>query len=57
NIGTSSNQDNITSSNSFSALNVEDDEDEEHVENVYDKTTNLFNTKTSEGSSFTVAVG
>ncbi|GJZ93388.1 hypothetical protein Tco_0665453 [Tanacetum coccineum] len=57
NIDTSSNQDNITSSNSFSALNVEDDEDEEHVENVYDETTNLFNTKTSEGSSFTVAVG
>nr|GEU62731.1 retrovirus-related Pol polyprotein from transposon TNT 1-94 [Tanacetum cinerariifolium] len=38
-------------------LNVEDDEDEEHVENVYDETTNLFNTKTSEGSSFTAAVG
>ncbi|GKE57073.1 hypothetical protein Tco_1496258 [Tanacetum coccineum] len=32
NIGTSYNQDNITSSNSFSALNVEDDEDKEHVE-------------------------
>ncbi|GJW35321.1 zinc knuckle CX2CX4HX4C containing protein [Tanacetum coccineum] len=57
NIGTSSNQDNITSSNSFSALNVEDDEDEEHVENVYDEMTNLFNTKTSECSSFTAAVG
>nr|GEU40830.1 hypothetical protein [Tanacetum cinerariifolium] len=57
NIGTSSNQDNITSSNSFSTLNVEDDEDEEHVENVYDETTNLLNTKTSEGSSFTAAVG
>ncbi|GJY19637.1 hypothetical protein Tco_0391128 [Tanacetum coccineum] len=57
NIGTSSNQDNITSSNSFSALNVEDDEDKEHVENVYDETTKLFNTKTNEGSSFTAAVG
>nr|GEV61678.1 hydroxymethylglutaryl-CoA lyase, mitochondrial-like [Tanacetum cinerariifolium] len=57
NIGTSSNQDNITSSNSFSALNVEDDEDEEHIENVYDETINLFNTKTSEGSSLTAGVG
>ncbi|GJZ01931.1 zinc knuckle CX2CX4HX4C containing protein [Tanacetum coccineum] len=57
NIGTSSNQYNITSSNSFSTLNVENDEDEEHVENVYDETTNLFNTKTSKGSSFKAVVG
>nr|GEU90204.1 zinc knuckle CX2CX4HX4C [Tanacetum cinerariifolium] len=41
NIGTS-NQDNIISSNSFSTLNVkEDEEEEEHVENVYDETANL----------------
>nr|GEU77821.1 hypothetical protein [Tanacetum cinerariifolium] len=55
NIGTS-NQDNVTSSNSFSPLNVEDDKDKEHVEHIYDEMTNLFNTKTSEGSSFTAVV-
>ncbi|GJR86273.1 zinc knuckle CX2CX4HX4C containing protein [Tanacetum coccineum] len=54
---TSSHQDNITSSNSFSALNVEDDEEEEEVENVYDETANLINTKTGGRSSFTAAVG
>ncbi|GJZ04683.1 hypothetical protein Tco_0537958 [Tanacetum coccineum] len=54
---TSSHQDNIISSNSFSALNVEDEEEEEEVENVYDETANLFNTKTGGRSSFTVAVG
>ncbi|GJZ25338.1 zinc knuckle CX2CX4HX4C containing protein [Tanacetum coccineum] len=43
---TSSHQDNITSTNSFSALNVDDEEEEEEVENVYDETANLFNTKT-----------
>ncbi|GJV99283.1 zinc knuckle CX2CX4HX4C containing protein [Tanacetum coccineum] len=42
---TSSHQDNITSSNSFSALNVEDEEEEKEVENVYDETANLLNTK------------
>nr|GEW41416.1 hypothetical protein [Tanacetum cinerariifolium] len=57
-IGTSSNNDNITSSNSFSALNVEEEEEEEEeeevVENLYDETANLFpNTKTDGGSSFT----
>ncbi|GKC05607.1 hypothetical protein Tco_0997217 [Tanacetum coccineum] len=35
---TSFHQDNITSSNSFSALNVEDEEDKGEVENVYDET-------------------
>nr|GEY05836.1 hypothetical protein [Tanacetum cinerariifolium] len=41
-----SNNDNITSLNTFSALNVEDKE-EEDVENVYDEMANLFtNTKT-----------
>nr|GEU51260.1 hypothetical protein [Tanacetum cinerariifolium] len=54
---TSSHQDNITSSNSFSALNVEDDKKEEEVKNVYDKTYNIFNTKTGERSSFTAVVG
>ncbi|GJU33483.1 hypothetical protein Tco_1181837 [Tanacetum coccineum] len=57
NIVTSSNQDNIASSNSFSALNVEDDEEEEEVENVYDETTNLFNSQTDGRSFFTVVVG
>ncbi|GJR35201.1 zinc knuckle CX2CX4HX4C containing protein [Tanacetum coccineum] len=54
---TSSHQDNITSLNSFSALNVEDDEEEEEVENVYDETANLINTKTGGRSSFTAVVG
>ncbi|GKD72550.1 zinc knuckle CX2CX4HX4C containing protein, partial [Tanacetum coccineum] len=51
NWGNSLNKDNITSSNSFSALNVE----EEEVENVYDETANLF-TKNG-GSFFTAAAG
>ncbi|GJT10499.1 hypothetical protein Tco_0857541 [Tanacetum coccineum] len=43
NWGNSLNKDNITSSNSFSALNVEEeDEEEEEVENVYVETANLF---------------
>ncbi|GJS45975.1 zinc knuckle CX2CX4HX4C containing protein [Tanacetum coccineum] len=46
------NKDNITSSNSFFALNVEE---EDEVENVYDETANLF-TKTGR-SSFTAAAG
>ncbi|GJT09681.1 hypothetical protein Tco_0856723 [Tanacetum coccineum] len=51
----SSRNDNIITSNSYSALNEEEDE-EEDVENVYDETTNLFpNTKTSGSSSLTVA--
>nr|GEY86810.1 hypothetical protein [Tanacetum cinerariifolium]GEZ03980.1 hypothetical protein [Tanacetum cinerariifolium] len=54
---TSSHQYNITSSNSFSALNVKDEEEEEEVEYVYDGTTNLINTKTGKRSSFTAAVG
>ncbi|GJX70546.1 hypothetical protein Tco_0307717 [Tanacetum coccineum] len=53
NWGNSLNKDNITSSNSFS--NVEEEDEEEEVENVYDETTNLF-TKTG-GSSFTAAAG
>ncbi|GKC09039.1 hypothetical protein Tco_1000649 [Tanacetum coccineum] len=54
-IPSSLNKDNITSSNSFSALNVEEEDEEEEVENVYDETANLF-TKT-DGSSFTAIAG
>ncbi|GJY84866.1 zinc knuckle CX2CX4HX4C containing protein [Tanacetum coccineum] len=53
----SSKNDNIITSNSYSALNEEEDE-EEDIENVYDETANLFpNTKTGESSSFTAAAG
>ncbi|GKB30576.1 hypothetical protein Tco_0869977 [Tanacetum coccineum] len=51
--GTSSKKDNITMSNSYSALN---DEEEDDVENVYDELANIF-TKTSGSSSFTAAAG
>ncbi|GJR91684.1 zinc knuckle CX2CX4HX4C containing protein [Tanacetum coccineum] len=51
-IGTSSKKDNITTSNSYFALN----DDEEDVENVYDESANLF-TKTCGSSSFTAAAG
>ncbi|GKB60378.1 hypothetical protein Tco_0916564, partial [Tanacetum coccineum] len=50
----SSNQDNITSSNSFVALN--EDVEEGEVENVFDETANLFNSKTGGRSSFMAAV-
>nr|GEW05210.1 zinc knuckle CX2CX4HX4C [Tanacetum cinerariifolium] len=47
-VGTSSKNDNITTSNSYSALNEEEDEKED-VEDVYDETANLFsNTKPME---------
>ncbi|GJV13617.1 hypothetical protein Tco_1355158 [Tanacetum coccineum] len=52
NMVNSPNQDNITSSNSFAALN-KDIEDEEEVENVFDETANHFNSKTGGKSSFT----
>ncbi|GJT72630.1 zinc knuckle CX2CX4HX4C containing protein [Tanacetum coccineum] len=45
---------NFTTSNSFSALNDEEEDDEE-VENVYDESANLF--KTGGSSSFTAAGG
>ncbi|GKC95670.1 hypothetical protein Tco_1161112 [Tanacetum coccineum] len=49
---------NIATSNSYSALNDEEEDEEEDVENVYDETANLFsNPKTGESSSFTVAAG
>ncbi|GJX68816.1 zinc knuckle CX2CX4HX4C containing protein [Tanacetum coccineum] len=39
-------KDNITTSNSYSVLNDEEEDEEEHVENVYDESANLFpNTK------------
>ncbi|GKG03548.1 hypothetical protein Tco_0311184, partial [Tanacetum coccineum] len=55
NMVNSPNQDNITSSNSFAALNKYI-EDEEEVENVFDEMANLFNLETGGRSSFT-AVG
>ncbi|GKF18101.1 hypothetical protein Tco_0063019, partial [Tanacetum coccineum] len=51
--GTSSKKDNITTSNSYSALNDESDKD---VKNVYDESANLFpSTKSGGSSSFTAA--
>ncbi|GJS95540.1 hypothetical protein Tco_0802508 [Tanacetum coccineum] len=53
--GNSSKKDNLSMSNSFSALNVEEEED---VKNVYDESANLIqNTKASGSSSFTAAAG
>ncbi|GKA39847.1 zinc knuckle CX2CX4HX4C containing protein, partial [Tanacetum coccineum] len=55
--GNSSKKDNLFMSNSFSALN-EEEEDEEDVENVYDESANLIqNTKAGGSSSFTAAAG
>ncbi|GJU94549.1 hypothetical protein Tco_1319305 [Tanacetum coccineum] len=54
---TSPKNDNFTISNSFSALNDEEEDDEE-VENVYDESANLVpNTNTGGSSSFTAAAG
>ncbi|GJU93587.1 zinc knuckle CX2CX4HX4C containing protein [Tanacetum coccineum] len=54
-IGTSSEKGKFTTSNSYSAL---DDESEEDVENVYDELANLFpNSKTGGSSSFKAAAG
>ncbi|GJS54396.1 zinc knuckle CX2CX4HX4C containing protein [Tanacetum coccineum] len=47
-------KDNFTTSNSFSALNDEEEDDEE-VKNVYDESANVF--KTGGCSSFTAAAG
>ncbi|GJR20645.1 zinc knuckle CX2CX4HX4C containing protein [Tanacetum coccineum] len=58
--GNSSKKDNLSMSNSFSALNEEEeeDDDEEDVENVYDESANLIqNTKAGGSSSFTAAAG
>nr|GEX99050.1 hypothetical protein [Tanacetum cinerariifolium] len=50
--GTPFKKDNITKSNSYSALNNEEDD----IKNVYDESANIF-TKTCGSSSFTVAGG
>nr|GFC42851.1 hypothetical protein [Tanacetum cinerariifolium] len=56
--GNSSKKGNITTSNSYSALENDEEEDEEHVENVYDESANLFpNSKPNESSTFVVVVG
>ncbi|GJY08594.1 zinc knuckle CX2CX4HX4C containing protein [Tanacetum coccineum] len=56
--GISSENSNINTSNSYSVLENEEEDDEEHVENVYDKSANLFpNSKIGESSSFTAAAG
>ncbi|GJY59623.1 zinc knuckle CX2CX4HX4C containing protein [Tanacetum coccineum] len=53
--GNSSKKDNLSVSNSFSALNEEDEED---VKNVYDESANFIqNTKAGGSSSFTAAAG
>ncbi|GKG26818.1 hypothetical protein Tco_0402521, partial [Tanacetum coccineum] len=52
--GNSSKNDNIFTSNAYSALNDEEDDEEKEVENVYDESTNLY-TKTIRSSSFTAA--
>ncbi|GJT14164.1 hypothetical protein Tco_0861206 [Tanacetum coccineum] len=53
----SSKKDNLSMSNSFSALN-EEEEDKEDVENVYDESAYLIqNTKAGGSSSFTAAAG
>ncbi|GJT48465.1 hypothetical protein Tco_0974622 [Tanacetum coccineum] len=53
-----SKKDNLSMSNSFSALNEEEDEDEEDVENVYDESANLIQNKKSGGSlSFMATAG
>ncbi|GKF85442.1 hypothetical protein Tco_0253269, partial [Tanacetum coccineum] len=55
--GNSSKKGNITTSNSYSALENDEEEDEEHVENVYDESANLFpNSKLGESSTSTVDV-
>ncbi|GKC46603.1 zinc knuckle CX2CX4HX4C containing protein [Tanacetum coccineum] len=54
----SSKNDNIITPNSYSALNDEDEDEEEDVENVYDEMTNLFpNTKIGGSSSFMAVAG
>nr|GFA80746.1 zinc knuckle CX2CX4HX4C [Tanacetum cinerariifolium] len=56
--GNSFKKGNITTSNSYSALENNEEEDEEHVENVYDASANLFlNFKPDESLTFTVVVG
>nr|GEY12152.1 RNA-directed DNA polymerase, eukaryota, reverse transcriptase zinc-binding domain protein [Tanacetum cinerariifolium] len=57
-VGSSSKNDNIFTSNSYSTLNVVEEDDDEVVENVYDESANIFTNSQSGGSSsFTVAAG
>ncbi|GJY83446.1 zinc knuckle CX2CX4HX4C containing protein [Tanacetum coccineum] len=49
--GNSSKKDNLSMSNSFSALNEEEEDDEEDVENVYDESANLIQNTKAGGSS------
>ncbi|GJX36335.1 hypothetical protein Tco_0247892 [Tanacetum coccineum] len=52
----SSKKDNLSISNSFSALNDEEEDDEEYVENVNDESANLIqDTKAGGSSSFMAA--
>ncbi|GJY54706.1 zinc knuckle CX2CX4HX4C containing protein [Tanacetum coccineum] len=54
----SSKKDNLSMYNSFSALNDEEEDDKEDVENVYDESANLIqNPKAGGSSSFTAAAG
>nr|GEW26596.1 ATPase, F1/V1/A1 complex, alpha/beta subunit, zinc knuckle CX2CX4HX4C [Tanacetum cinerariifolium] len=56
--GNSSKKDNLSMSNSFSALNDEEEDEEEDVENVYNESSNLIqNTKATGSSSFMAAAG
>ncbi|GKE11578.1 zinc knuckle CX2CX4HX4C containing protein, partial [Tanacetum coccineum] len=56
--GYSSKKDNLSMSNSFSALNDEEEDDEEDVQNVYNELANLLqNTKAGGSSSFTAIAG
>nr|GEW68023.1 zinc knuckle CX2CX4HX4C [Tanacetum cinerariifolium] len=56
--GTSSKQGNVTTSNSYSALENDENEDEEHVEIFYDESANLFpKSRVGERSSFTTGAG
>ncbi|GKF03555.1 hypothetical protein Tco_0030478, partial [Tanacetum coccineum] len=50
-VGNSSKKDNLSMSNSFSALNEEEEEDKEDVENVYDESANLIQSTKADGSS------
>ncbi|GJS52820.1 hypothetical protein Tco_0626182 [Tanacetum coccineum] len=51
-------KDNISTSNSFSSLDDDEEDKDEAVENVYDESANLFpNTKSGGNSSFTAAAG
>lgn len=56
--GTTSKEGDITTSNPYAALVIDEEVDEDLVENVHNESANLFNNPhTSETSSFTVAAG